>query len=157
KASRGAEAARAYLEALYGAPTADVLDLQRRAAQQLLLTGHIDEGLSAMRNVLATVLKYPGTPRRALLGVVGHRAVLAMRGLRYRVRDESEVSESDLARLDACWHAGVGLSVTDHIRGAYFQGRGLLLGLRAGEPYRLARLISLEAGYLAGVGSSKKP
>jgi tetratricopeptide (TPR) repeat protein len=157
KAGRGAEAARAYLESSHGASPAEVLDLQRRAAQQLLITGHIDEGLSAMRSVLASEgLGYPGSPRAALLRAIGLRVRLALRGTRSRAAHESDISERDLARLDACWHAGLGLTMTDHIRGAVFQGRALLLSLRAGEPLRLSRSLAFEAAHLAGVGSSRK-
>ena len=157
KAGRGAEAARAYLEASKGASPAEVLDLQRRAAQQLLVTGHIDEGVAAMRSVLASeALVYPATPRRALLRAVGLRVRLALRGTRFKTRHESEISDRDLARLDACWHAGLGLTMTDHIRGAVFQGHALLLSLRAGEPLRLARSLAFEAGHLAGIGTSRQ-
>jgi tetratricopeptide (TPR) repeat protein len=157
KAGRGAEAARAYLEASRGASPAEVLDLQRRAAQQLLITGHIDEGIATMRSVLASEgLVYPATPRRALMRAVGLRVRLALRGTRFRPTHESEISGSDLARLDACWHAGLGLTMTDHVRGAVFQGRGLLLGLRAGEPLRLSRSLAFEAAHLAGVGTTRQ-
>jgi hypothetical protein len=157
KAGRGAEAARAYLDASAGAPTAEVLALERRAAQQLLITGHIDEGLATMRSVLAREgLTYPSTPRRALVRVASMRARLWLRGTGFQLRHESELSERELARLDACWHAALGLTMTDHVRGAVFQGYGLLLGLKSGEPFQLARLLAFEAAHLAGVGIRRR-
>ncbi len=47
---RGAEAARAYLSAAERSTTgpADALELRRRAAEQLLRAGHVDDGLQAM-------------------------------------------------------------------------------------------------------------
>jgi hypothetical protein len=47
----------------------------------------------------------------------------------------------------------VGLSHIDMLRGADFQARHLLLALRAGEPYRVARAQGLEVAYLAMGGN----
>ena len=52
---RGAEAAEAFLEAAEGANTADALELRRRAAECWLHTGHFDQGVDAIREVLASV------------------------------------------------------------------------------------------------------
>jgi eukaryotic-like serine/threonine-protein kinase len=80
------------------------------------------------------------------------RVRLRLRGLGFQWRDESEISARDLARIDVCWHTAVGLAVADHIRGNAFQTQGLLLALRAGEPYRLARALAVEAAYASGQG-----
>ena len=75
-----------------------------------------------------------------------------MRGLGFRPRDTSEVAAATLTKIDVCWSAGVGLSNVDWIRGAEFQARGLLLALRAGEPYRVARALAVEAAQAATAG-----
>jgi Cdc6-like AAA superfamily ATPase len=154
-AGRGKEAATAYLASLEGATAAEVLDLRRRAATQLLTTGHIEEGLETMQSVLAAVgLEYPATPRKALMQVIWRRMMLRLRGLRFKRRDESSVSSRELARIDVCYHAGLTLAIADHIRGHAFHVKGLSLALRAGEPFRVARALGLEIGYQSTPGGA---
>jgi hypothetical protein len=152
-AGRGKEAAAAYLASVSGATAAEALDLRRYAAQQLLTTGHIEEGLETMQSVLAAVgLEYPATPRGALLQVLWRRVLLRLRGLRFTRRDESSVPSRELARIDVCYHAGLTLAIADHIRGHAFHVKGLQLALRAGEPFRVARALGLEIGYQSTPG-----
>jgi hypothetical protein len=156
-AGRGAVAAHAYLDAVAHAAGADALELQRRAALQFLISGHIDEGLATLKSVLAAVdMALPISPLRSLASLLWRRAILRLRGLEFRERDLSEIAASDLTRIDVCWSAGVGLSVVDTIRGADFQARGLLLSLEAGEPSRIARSLAMEVAHRASTGGSNR-
>ena len=155
-AGRGVEAARAYLDATRDAPAEESLDLRRRAAEQLLRAGHIDDGLNTLSGVLADVsLELPKTPMRALASLVFRRAQLSLRGTGFTERDASSLPSGDLARIDVCWSVGSGLGAVDVIRGADFQARHLLLALRAGEPYRIARALSWEAILSAMEGGTR--
>jgi serine/threonine protein kinase len=152
-AGRGLEAAREYQAAASGAPAALALELHRRAAMQSLISGHIDEGLAALRTVLDAVgMKLAPTPRRALWSLLRRRAQLRLRGLGFRERDPSQLSAEHLIRIDICWSVAVGLSIVDTIRAADFQTRNLLLALQAGEPYRIARALAWEAAHQANTG-----
>jgi serine/threonine protein kinase/tetratricopeptide (TPR) repeat protein len=152
-AGRGALAARAYAMAADGAPPAEALDLRRRAAEQFLRSGRFDEGIAAVREVLAGLgLRYPRSPLHALVQLVFWRLVLAVRGTRYRERDPSQVSSRELARVDICWSVAFALALSDHICGAVFQVRAMLFALRAGEPTRVARALAVAAGYEATGG-----
>jgi hypothetical protein len=154
-AGRGPEAAAAYQAAAAGAAVADALDLRRRAAEQLLISGHIDEGLAALAEVLGAVgLRMPATPGRALVSLVARRARLRLRGLGHTPRDATQIAAETLTRIDICWSGAAGLAIVDTIRGADFQSRHLLLALQAGEPYRVARAVALEAGFIATAGPS---
>jgi len=158
-AGRGPEAAREYLASAAGATVAETLERRRRAATQYLNSGHIDEGLAELRTVLKAVgVPPPSTPRRAVLSLILQRLRIRLRGLHFRLSDPSQVAAEDLTRIDVCWAAASGLGIIDPIRGAEFQARGVLLALRAGEPYRIARDLCLEAAHVstAGRGSERR-
>ena len=77
---------------------------------------------------------------------------MALRGLRFRERPESQLSYDERILIDTCWSVAVGLSLVDTIRGADFQARHLLLALGAGEPFRVARALAMEVGHRAVPG-----
>ncbi len=152
-AGRGANAARAYSDAAVGANAAESLDLRRRAADQLLRSGHFDEGVTASEDVLASIgMRLPRTPLRALIALVFWRIVLAVRGLGFKLTDASGVSARDLTRIDVCNTIASSLSLIDPIRGNLFHARNLFAALRAGEPLRLSRALALEVSYQGTAG-----
>jgi len=152
-AGRGADAASAYLEASAHGRPAEQLELRRRAAEQFLRSGHVDEGLASIRTVLDAVgMRLPKTRRRAMAHLLALRARIRLRGLRFRERDASEILPVKLIRIDTCWSVAIGLGFVDTQRGAAFQSRGLLLALEAGEPYRVARALAVEAAYCSIAG-----
>lgn len=140
---RGAEAAKAYLAATDFATASEALELRRRAAEELLRSGHFDEGMAVLRQVLASVsLPYPSTPLVALLIILWNGLLFRLRGLRIRVRDPAHVPAIAITHIDVCWSATTGLAVVDTIRARYFQDHHLKLALAAGEPERLARALA---------------
>ena len=152
-AGLGAESAAAYLS-VTGLSLRERLELRRKAAQQLLFTGHIDEGLKVLQSVLESVgMRLPTTRRGMLIGLLLERARLAIRGTRFRARDEMSIKPEVLMRIDTCWSVSVGLGIVDTIRGAVFQTRHAYEALRAGEVHRAARAMCMEAGYSAVSGS----
>jgi serine/threonine protein kinase/tetratricopeptide (TPR) repeat protein len=152
-AGRPADAASAFLEAAKASPPRRALDLQQRAGAQLLMGGHIEEGLEVFRVVLETAgFKLAKGPRRALLSLVLRRLWIRLRGLDFIERDAAVVSEEELFRIDICWAIAAGFGPVDFVRSADFQSRQLLLALRAGEPYRVSRAISFETAQAASRG-----
>ena len=144
-AGRPAEAAAEFLEAARGTSAGRALELQQRAGAQLLMGGHLNEGLAVFDTVLrAAGFKLPKGPKRALISLILRRWWLWLRGLDFTERDASGIAEADLQRIDICWSIAAGLGVVDLIRGAEFQSRHLLLALRAGEVYRVARAMAFE-------------
>ena len=152
-AGRPAEAAQMYLELARATSENRSLDFRRRAAEQLLMGGHIKEGLELTRSVLTAIgFTFPRGQKRALLSLVSRRLFIRMRGLNFVERDISGISEADLFRIDTCWSIAAGLGAVDLIRGADFHCRHLLLALRAGEPSRVARAIAFETAQSVSPG-----
>ena len=152
-AGRPAEAAREFIEAAQASGAQRSLTLQQRAGAQLLTGGHIEDGLEVFRVVLETAgFKLANGPKRALLSLALRRLWIRLRGLEFKERKASEISEADLFRIDICWSVAAGLGVVDLIRGADFQSRHLLLALRAGEIYRVARAMAFEVTQTAARG-----
>ncbi len=157
-AGRGPEAARAYLQALVGAPAAEAIELRRLAAQELLRSGHIAEGMQTIQEVLKVIgMKLPRSHARALLSLGWQRARIALRGLQFREKDSSQLAPDVLTRIDAAYAVTAGLALVDAIRGAGFQAEQLRLSLDAGEPYRAMRALAAEACFLALPGHKAAP
>jgi hypothetical protein len=155
-AGHGARAADAFLAALDGAGDAERLELHRRAAEQLLQSGHVDRGLAMLTVVLHQVgLALPRTPFRALVGLLLVRLWLGLRGLRWVERDASAIAALDLTRIDACWSVASGLAVVDNIRGTHFQTRHTILALDTGEERRVCRALIAEAGLRSVKGAAE--
>jgi serine/threonine protein kinase len=153
-AGRGRESAMEYL-AVKAENFADELELKRKAAQHLLFSGHVDEGLSVVRTILAlTGVPYPETRRDTIAALLKARLKLKFRGLKFRARSGGEIPVNELLRVDTCRAVAIGLSSVDTIRGAVFQTRYLLLALAAGDPQRIAHALAMECGY-SSVGGSR--
>jgi serine/threonine protein kinase len=152
-AGRAAEAAHHYLLAVPAVDEKRALDLRRRASEHLLRSGHVDEGLRIMKDVLASVgMQLPATPRRAVLGYLARHILLKLRGLKFKERAPQELSPELMMRIDVAWGVTIGLARIDYIRSAYFQSIQLLLALKLGDPYRVARALGIEAGMASVAG-----
>jgi tRNA A-37 threonylcarbamoyl transferase component Bud32 len=154
-AGRGAEAARAYLEAAGGGSSNRAIDLRRRAAEELVCSGHIDEGNDVFESVLLAMgIRAPRTPFGIIVSLLFFSILLALRGLRFTSRREEDIDPRDLLRIDCLGSAGTGLGMTDHVRGKEFQIRTLVEALKVGEPVRVARALGF---YAAGLSSGGAP
>ena len=158
-AGKGPAAADAFLATAAGCPRLEALELRRRAAEQLFLSGHVERGLGLMEQVLKeTGMRGTRAGFRGLVSVAAGRLRVRARGLHHAVRAESELSREELVRLDAAWTVACTLGLVDIVRSADFHNVHLLLALRAGEPRRLLRALTLEASYAAtpGLGSQRR-
>ena len=156
-AGRGWEAAEEYRAARADLAETAALELERLAGYQYCISGHVEEGRLALREALRRVgMTMYATPREALWPLLRDRALLRIRGMRFRARDSASLSPIALARIDALWSAATGLSQIDLVTAAAFQAQNLLLSLRAGEPSRAARALALEAISCALEGTDRR-
>jgi len=156
-AGRGPAAAEALVAVAGTMSGVEALQLRRRAGEQLLVCGHVEEGLGLLREVLDAVgLRVAETPRRALVSLLWHRLRLWFRGLEPQ-KNPAPLSPEDGLRIDAAWAIALGLGSVDVIRGAEFGARHLLYALETGDPYRLARAFALETGFRGTPGVRNEP
>ena len=152
-AGRGPEAAEALLSAADGADGATRLACEEKAAEQFLLSGHLDRGTEALRAVLEQIgVSLPRSRVGAVSSLLWHRAVMRLRGMRWRSRDGSLVAQRDLMRLDIFRAVSLSLSGVDPLRANDFEARHLLLALRTGQPRPIGRGLALEAIHLGYLG-----
>src|SRR4029078_4375788 len=139
---------------------------RRRAVEQLLVRGHLDEGSElrdavlravslrlvqcparGLRHAIAPRPRLPRSPPPPLVSVTARRVFLKLRGLGYQVRPPGTLAVADLTRIDLCWSVAVGLSMVDNVRAADFQARHLLQSLRSGDLERITRALTFEVGF----------
>jgi len=157
-AGRPAEAADAFLVAKEGADPAVALELQRRAAEQLLFGGHIDRGLQVFRDLLRTVgLRLETGRNRALFNALLRTIQLRLRRVRYVERKAEELPLAQLLRMDVCGAVGIGLALVDTLVAFDFVARYFLMALAAGEITRVSRGMAWESGFIAiGGGRTRR-
>jgi eukaryotic-like serine/threonine-protein kinase len=154
-AGLGAEAAPVLLAAAEGASSSEALELRRRAAEQLLGSGHIDRGVRVLRDVLASVdVDYPETSTGATMTLLARLGRLRLRGTRFEERPIEAISPAALARIDACYAAGKGLTLVDPARGLGFLAQHLTLALEAGDPRRVSLGLAFHGISLCTQGAS---
>lgn len=142
-AGLGTEAAHAYLLAAADVPHQTAMELERRAAEQLLRSGHIDEGVEVIRSVLyALGMGFPASPEEARRSLDERRAALDAHGHAFDERAAVADDPQALARLDVCWSVGNGLGGVSPIVGADFHARHVELALRSGDVARVARALA---------------
>lgn len=149
----GLEAARNFTLAIQGSTPFETLRLQRRASEEYFRCGQFEQGVGALKAVLARFgMTLPRGQAWARVRAAWSRLRVRLRGYGFQERRESLVPQADLDRIDTCWAAAMGLGPSDTVRGGDFQARQLLLTLDAGEPFRLVRALAHETMYLSRGG-----
>jgi hypothetical protein len=150
---RGQDAAVRWAEAAQlTQDPADALDLRRRAAEQWLVSGHIEQGLALLDEVAhAASMTVPKTKARAVAEIMLYRTLAApkLRGL-----GKGEVREIDRQarlRADASFALSRALSLLDTAFAAELQARALCHALDSGDRQRIAQGVAWEASLRGGL------
>ena len=154
-AGRGPESAAAFLAAAEGATSELGFQCRRHAAHELLVSGHIHEGLAMLRSVLTeTGDKIPTTIGAVKRQLVWRHFRIALRGTQFRARKSPDVRTSlDELRIDMMRSASLGLSMVEPLTGAALQANAVLVARRIGDPRRFAYALCFYAMYLASSGT----
>ena len=148
KAGRGYESAQCYLQAARWSVHHDPEEMQRMAAEQLMRSGHLEEGTGLFADLLRKAgVRVPRKRVESLLRMLALRSLIRIRGLRWRSQSEADLPAETLRKLDLLWSGAMALVSTDTITGSYLQALHMLTALRAGEPSRLALSLSFGAVY----------
>jgi hypothetical protein len=156
RAGRGSEAADEYRNAARFGEYNDIFQMQRLAAEQLMRSGYLDEGIQTYRGLLRSVgFWMPSTPLQSIAAMLAVRALIRLRGMRWQRQVETDLPALTVRNLDLLWTGALVLSGVNPVFGTYLQARHMLEALRAGEPFRLARSVGLGAGYESLGGASE--
>jgi eukaryotic-like serine/threonine-protein kinase len=147
-AGRGVDAAEAYVRASAHAEVTRAKELRRRAGEQLLRAGHVENGIAILSRILRELgVRVPKTDLETAYSLT--RALMRLhvrlyfRGLRFSPRPVAEITPEERLRLDACWTVATGLSMVHHLRATDFQARSLLLALDVGDRERVLKAAAL--------------
>ncbi len=158
KAGRGYESGQSYKEAARWPAYNDTIDMRRAAAEQLIRSGHLDEGTLLFTELLRNSgIHIPANRKETLLRMLVLRAFIRMRGLKWRERSETEIPAAALRKLDLLWSGAMALMPIDTISGSYLQALHMRAALHAGEPSRLALSFSFAAIYECMGGTREYP
>ena len=153
QAERGTEAAGVYLDASREAEAAAAIELKRLAAEQLLRSAHIEEGLGLLRTIAHQLgVRLPAKPWHATFSMLWQRTRVAFTSLQVRDRPPASVAMEDQRVLDLYWSLAIGLQMVDVIQSCDFHARHLLLALRVGDRNRIAMSLAAEAAYRSTSG-----
>lgn len=152
-AGRSVEAARAFLELAESVPSPDAQHYRQRAVEQLLTSGHVEQGLSVLHGLLDEIgIRYPRTRLTAMAGLLYRRLRLRLRGLAARPAPATPALDHHFGAVEIAHATSVGLAMTDQLRSAYFQARSLERALASGDPYRVTRALAFEACFVGVAG-----
>ena len=142
-AGRGHEAALSFLNALDEPTTDRSIQLERRAATELIRAGYLDQATDLLDTLLPKVgVRAPRSELRAFATWLMFRLLLACRGVGFRERPESQIPRDRLQQIDVLMSISEPLCLTSLIRGEALIAQGAWYALRAGEPRRAVRALT---------------
>ena len=137
------------------------LELRRRAAEQLLQSGYVSEGLLTLRRFVRSVgLPAPAVgvwrlPRLAWARLGARRAMARTSSL--AVGPAVRIDDAVVRQADVSWAVSTGLGFLDPIAAAEYSSRHTAPALSTRDPLRVVRALTSEAMVLVGEGEPAWP
>jgi hypothetical protein len=135
----------------------EALSLESRAAEQWLLGGHVERGLTVLHRIASEVgVSIPQTRLTATLQIILYRLLTALRVR--RSRRAREVPEPLLRlKADATFGISRALSLLDMDFGVALHARSLLYALRSGDALRIALGLAWDAFFRGALRGDRDP
>jgi hypothetical protein len=153
QAGRASAAADEYGRAGRSATGVERIELERAAAEQLLMSGRMDEGRTALRQVLDVMgLSVPQSALGAVLLLVFYQLLLLMRGVRVTGREPKDVPREERTYIDTLRAVATSLSAVDVIMGACMQAKYMLVAMDRGDKVDVLRGLCAQTIQRAIVG-----
>lgn len=143
-AGRAGEAAQLFMDAAKRSSQRQALEYRQRAADQWLVSGHVEKGLEVLSLVFSEMgMRLPQGKLAAVLELLQARLKVKLRRAHPK---ETELAPNslELLRLDTCRAAWV-MSFVSPLHGAALQAMFLSDALRVGDRGRLAMGLGMEA------------
>lgn len=142
RSGRSAEAAHRYLEAAPHAEGEDQTRLRIWAAQHLLQSARVEEGMAAARALLSELdVPLPASTGAALKRLKWDRFWLSLRGLETN-RATGPASVLARTQLDALWGMAMPVAWIDPLTGSVLSTRHLRLARKVADPRHLVRALA---------------
>jgi len=132
-------AADVLLSTVANADPSEALDVRRRAAELLIQSGRVAEGMEVAGALMQTIgLSLPRSTAEALRLAAWYRLRLLMRGENVRIQRASQVHHEELLRIDLLATIAAALGPVRSVTTLALQSEHFLRALDAGEPSRVA-------------------
>jgi serine/threonine protein kinase len=156
RGGRSAEAARHYFEAASESSGEDNTRLRIQAAQHLLQSAHVAEGMQAARALLSELgLSLPTSSAGTIARLLWDRAYLGLRGLQVSPAAQPPTLRERM-QLDALWGLALPISWLDPLASATLSTRHLRLARALGAPAHMARALA-EGAFMRVVERADDP
>lgn len=151
-AGRGPEAAYLFRQVASKATRQLRHNCLRQAAEQWLVSGHIDKGLQTLEQLFdETGDAHPPKPVFSFLLLLINRFRILLRGYHFP-ENQAPKDYAKITRLEAYEAVTRGFGMVDFIRAADYQARALLMALETGDRLRIGKALAYAAPFLGSPG-----